>query len=112
MLNSLPEQLGMQKIIQPYVVCWKDAWSLEEAKHNGWSGFVMIAESHISIHTFVEEAYITADIYSCKPFDTQKALDYIRNAFEIQELETHIIKRGMKYQRVVAQIHKKLSHKK
>jgi S-adenosylmethionine decarboxylase len=111
-LNELPDQLGMQKIIQPYVVCWKDQWSQNSGKHNGWSGFVMIAESHISIHTFVEEGYITADVYSCKSFDTKKALDYFKSAFGIQEMETHVIHRGQKYERVLAQIHKKLSSKK
>ena len=73
-LNNLPEQIGMTKITLPYVVPYKDKWASSE---NGCSGFVMIAESHISIHTFVEENFFTADIYSCKSFDTSKAISYM-----------------------------------
>ena len=34
----------------------------------GYSSFAMIAESHLSIHTFPEEGFFTFDCYSCKDF--------------------------------------------
>jgi len=32
----------------------------------GWSGFVIIAESHISIHTFPARRFVSIDVYTCK----------------------------------------------
>ena len=43
----------------------------------GISGFVMIAESHISVHTFPDQDYVFIDIFSCRPFDTDAAIDYL-----------------------------------
>lgn len=32
----------------------------------GWSGFAVIQESHISIHTFPERGFLSADVYTCR----------------------------------------------
>jgi len=72
-LNELPGILDMKKLTTPYVV---DAPPVTPKDQGGISGFVMIAESHVSIHTFPDKGFLTADIYSCKAFDTQKALDF------------------------------------
>jgi S-adenosylmethionine decarboxylase len=36
-----------------------------EFKNGGVSGFVLLAESHISIHTWPEHRYAAIDIYTC-----------------------------------------------
>ena len=64
----------------------------------GWSGFVVIAESHISIHTFPRRKFLTADIYSCKEgIDANFFVDYLKRKFKLDEVEMHLIKRGTKY---------------
>ena len=47
---------------------------LQERKNEsyGYSSFAMIAESHLSIHTFPELEYFSFDCYSCKSFDVEK----------------------------------------
>ena len=40
-------------------------------------GFVIIAESHISVHTFPEHGYVWVDIFSCKEFETDGATERI-----------------------------------
>ena len=94
-LNNLPKELGMTKITMPYVVPWVDKW----ANTPGISGFVMIAESHISIHTFPDDDYIFIDIFSCMEFNTDKAIEYLKNAFSIKKLTINIIKRGIDFPR-------------
>ena len=64
-LSTLPKKLGMHKMTLPYAVKWLDPG----ATVPGISGFVMIAESHISIHTFPEKQYVFIDVFSCKLFD-------------------------------------------
>lgn len=64
----------------------------------GISGFVMIAESHISIHAFPDQDYAFMDIFSCKEFDAERAIGYLVDAFEAKNVEKHVLKRGMIFQ--------------
>jgi len=64
----------------------------------GWSGFVVIEESHISVHTFPGRGFLSADVYTCKNgMDTNYIKNYFKKTFELKELETNFIKRGLKY---------------
>src|SRR5829696_383876 len=50
LLDTLPERIGMTKIAPPYVF----RYSGVKPEDWGVTGVVIIAESHISIHTFAE----------------------------------------------------------
>ena len=70
-LNRAPDLIGMTKIMPPYAV------KLDPSPlypNTGISGFVLIAESHISIHTWPERAYLNLDIFSCKDFNHHQAV--------------------------------------
>ena len=90
MLNELPKKLGMKTIVDPVVVDYKD----NKGKESGVTGFVVIAESHIAIHTYPEKNFFSADIFSCKEFDYFKAIDYFREEFGAGKIEHKIISRG------------------
>ncbi|MAH33518.1 adenosylmethionine decarboxylase [archaeon] len=94
-LNKLPGKLGMSKMILPYAVKWLDPG----ATIDGISGFVMIAESHVSIHTFPEKDYAFIDIFSCKPFDVNRAAELLVNAFDAKKFTKKVIKRGLDFPR-------------
>ncbi|MBI2442422.1 MAG: S-adenosylmethionine decarboxylase [Candidatus Levybacteria bacterium] len=93
-LDDLPEKIGMKKLIKPYVVF---AEANDKNDPGGWSGFVIIQESHIAIHTFIKRRFITVDVYSCKSFDTGKTIQYFRDVFKTDDLETQIETRGKNY---------------
>lgn len=62
----------------------------------GISGVIVIAESHLSIHTWPEYGYAAVDIYTCG--DTthpEKACEYLAMAFEAQKTLLTVIKRGI-----------------
>jgi S-adenosylmethionine decarboxylase len=59
----------------------------------GYSTFVMIAESHLSIHTFPEEGFYTFDIYSCKCFPYEKVIEVLEQFFGPQKMSKNIIER-------------------
>lgn len=88
-LDTYPVQIGMTKISQPVVIRYAgnspDDW--------GISGFVIIAESHISVHTFVEPRYVNIDVFSCKDFDTERVLADLRDKFKLVEFRIHRIER-------------------
>jgi S-adenosylmethionine/arginine decarboxylase-like enzyme len=43
----------------------------------GYTGFVILAESHISFHTYPEYKFISIDFFSCKKLDEKKNMDFI-----------------------------------
>lgn len=93
-LDDLPEFLGMKKLTTPYVV-W--APGNDKKDPGGYSGFVMIQESHISVHTFPRRRFVSIDVYSCRTFDTAKTEAYLTKAFGLRECETNVIVRGTRY---------------
>lgn len=65
-------------------------------KPKGVSGIVLIAESHISIHTWPERGYASIDIYTCgnKCFP-EKAVSMILQAFACQKSDLIKVERGL-----------------
>ena len=49
--------------------------------NNGVSGVAVLAESHISIHSWPECGYAAMDIFMCGDADPQRAVDVLRDAF-------------------------------
>ncbi len=94
-LNTLPDKIGMTKITQPYVF----PYSGLVPEDRGITGMVVIAESHLSFHSFVEKDYFFFDLFSCKPFDVEAAKRYIIEAFGVQEVDAHYVERGLDFPR-------------
>ncbi|WP_461867110.1 adenosylmethionine decarboxylase [Thermococcus sp.] len=62
----------------------------------GVSGMVIVAESHISIHTWPEKRYAAIDVYTCGgTADPEKAVDYILDAIKAEYAHVSEIKRGI-----------------
>ncbi|MDP6494197.1 MAG: S-adenosylmethionine decarboxylase [Dehalococcoidia bacterium] len=94
-LDAFPSEIGMNKISEPHVTTYRGP------KEEDWgiSGFVLIAESHISVHTFPERAYVNIDVFSCKDFDNEKALAQIVKRFSLDQVKHWLIGRGLDYTR-------------
>ncbi len=88
-LENCPARIGMNRISPPYVLRYVGL----NPVNWGISGFVFIAESHISLHTFVERGYVNIDIFSCKDFDADKAIENLRDEFQLFKLRTSLIDR-------------------
>lgn len=92
-LETYPSQLGMTPLCAPVVLDYNGPKS-EDA---GVSGFVVIAESHISIHTFPYHNHVNIDIFSCKAFDTQLALKEVKELFALNQIKSWELERGLEY---------------
>lgn len=68
----------------------------KEDNDTGVSAFSIWNTSHMSAHSWVEENYISIDLYSCKDFDTRKVLDYTKEFFNIKEMRIVEIMRHFK----------------
>ena len=89
LLDTYPSRIGMTKISAPtvfrYVGSKPEDW--------GVSGLVFIAESHISIHTFVERSYVNIDIFSCKDFDAEQATRDFGDKLQLTRFTSRLINR-------------------
>ena len=62
----------------------------------GVSGVVVIAESHLSIHTWPEYGYAAMDIYTCgEHTDPWKACRYAAARFQAKQMLTTEVRRGL-----------------
>jgi S-adenosylmethionine decarboxylase len=97
LLMELPGHIGMRRVGFPHII------QITEPGIKGLSGFVFIMESHISIHTYEERGFVTADVYSCKNFDETKTQNYLIEAFGIQAFESNTAIRGKRFQNLPVQ---------
>lgn len=61
----------------------------------GVSGAVIIAESHLSIHTWPENGYAAVDIYTCGGLNPREGCDYLAENLLAGETRLHEIVRGL-----------------
>lgn len=94
-LYDLPQLIGMTRITQPYVFPYSGL--IPEDK--GVTGFVVLAESHCSIHTFQEKDYAFIDIFSCKPFDVDFTVDFLKQKFNAKKITINTKERGLDFPR-------------
>ena len=92
LLEEYPDAIGMTKISEPFVYRY-DTGSVPTDW--GVSGFVLIAESHISVHTFPDRGYMNVDIFSCKAFDSEAAVRELKGRFGIDSVKTAVLDRGL-----------------
>ena len=61
----------------------------------GITGVLVIAESHISIHTWPEHKYSAVDIFSCgNKVDYNKIIDYLKDKLKCKNFSSTSINRG------------------
>lgn len=94
-LNEAPDIIGMTKITTPMVFEYKSG----VPEDWGVSGFILIAESHISIHTYPDKSFVLIDIFSCKPFDENEAVRHAKDCFAIGRVEPRLVNRGLEFPR-------------
>lgn len=94
-LDELPEKVGMHKIFGPEVL---ECPELNEKDSGGFSGFTMIAESHISCHTFPFRKFVSIDVYTCKgSLDQEFIVNYFKEAFDLKDVEVNYLIRGTRF---------------
>ncbi len=62
--------------------------------NHGISGVAVLAESHISIHTWPENGYAALDVFMCGGAEPQATIEVLRAAFKPDRLAVEEILRG------------------
>ena len=92
-LRDFPASIGMTRITEPVVLPY------HAPKFEDWgvTGVVVIAESHISVHTFPERNLVYLDVFSCMPFDADMVLKRLTEHFSLYRAVPHRIERGLEF---------------
>ena len=60
----------------------------------GVTGYVLLSESHVSIHTYPELGYTAIDIFTCGDLDPEKIFENIKDNLPHGSVEVKRIERG------------------
>lgn len=93
LLDNYPARIGMRKIMPPYVFRYADSRPGEW----GISGFVLIAEGHISVHTFPDRGHINVDIFSATEFDAPSVVGDMKENFCLGKTRARLLENGLVY---------------
>lgn len=93
-LDEIVGYLGMEKQSPPSIFRSDEVRFPDKA---GLSGWVPLIESSIVIHTLTPKNFITIDIYCCRYFDVQKAIEFCKKFFEPKKVDDQYIVRGTDY---------------
>lgn len=94
-LFDLSEAMGMRPLAPPQIVSAPDNMLRDPG---GWSGVLIIAESHISLHTFPRRRFVSADVYTCRNgMDCDVAAQLLRSTFLLADTEVQFVRRGLRY---------------
>ena len=58
------------------------------------SGVAVLAESHISIHSWPEADYAALDVFMCGDAQPEKCIEILREAFSVRDVVVKVHHRG------------------
>lgn len=82
----------MRALMPPYVFRYDGDG---DAQEQGITGIVVIAESHISIHTYPMKNGAFLDVFSCRSFDHRSVLECVNATFEPVEVSSQTLNRSI-----------------
>ncbi|MBU2639620.1 MAG: adenosylmethionine decarboxylase [Nanoarchaeota archaeon] len=88
-LSGLPNEINMTKISDVLISDYK----AEDENESGISGVVLLAESHISIHTYPKKQFAVADVFSCNEFESKKVIDLMKTKFNFEKVKDRLVVR-------------------
>jgi S-adenosylmethionine decarboxylase len=95
-LDQYPTHIGMQKV-GPVELRYIET---NNPLDDGFSGFVIIATSHVSLHAWAPYRMVNMDIFSCEDFDVAEVVAFARKLFQTDDVEVHVVERATRSPRI------------
>lgn len=64
------------------------------ADEGGITGTCIISTSHLSIHAWPLQNFASIDLFSCKNFDSNKAMSFVEEFLGCNAMSTHVVHRS------------------
>ena len=95
-LEEYPNRIDMTKVGPAELRYIKTSSPLDD----GYSGFVIIATSHVSLHAWAPYKMVNIDVFSCEEFSVQDVVTFACETFQTQDVEVHAVKRATRSPRI------------
>jgi S-adenosylmethionine decarboxylase len=95
-LEEYPERINMVKVGPAELRYIKTSNPLDD----GYSGFAIIATSHVSLHAWEPYRMVNIDVFSCEEFSVEDVVAFARQTFQAQDVEVHTIRRATRSPRI------------
>jgi S-adenosylmethionine decarboxylase len=95
-LDEYPTIINMDKVGPVELRFIKTSCPLDD----GFSGFTIIATSHVSLHAWPLYGMVNLDIFSCEAFDVDDALWFATTKFQTKDVEVRAVERAIRSPRV------------
>ncbi len=95
-LEDYPDFIGMDKVSPAVLRDIKTSNPLDD----GFSGFVIIATSHVSLHAWPPYGMVNLDIFSCEEFSVHQVVQFAKTRFQTEDVEVHAVERATRSPRI------------
>ena len=82
--------LGAAREVQATVI----GQQFHQFEPRGATGFLLLAESHISVHTWPEEGLAAIDVFTCGEMDVNSIVDWLRDRLHPRQERVTVVTRG------------------
>jgi len=95
-LEEYPDRIHMVKVGPAELRYIKTSNPLDD----GYSGFVIIATSHVSLHAWAPYRMVNIDVFSCEEFVVADVVAFACQSFQTTDVEVHEIRRATRSPRI------------
>ena len=95
-LEEYPRRIDMVKVGPAEVRYIKTSNPLDD----GYSGFAIIATSHVSLHAWAPYGMVNIDVFSCEDFSIRDVVEFACQSFQSDDVELHAIERATRSPRI------------
>lgn len=90
-------EVAHMKVIAGPLVIYYDHPTRE--KESGVSGILILADSHFSLHSFINDGFLFLDLFSCDEFDPKELNQLLVDTFAPKDYTYRVDYRGEGYER-------------
>ena len=95
-LEEYPNRIKMVKVGPAELRYIKTSSPLDD----GYSGFVIIATSHVSLHAWAPYRMLNIDVFSCEEFSVEDVVAFACQTFQTNDVEVHTVRRATRSPRI------------
>lgn len=95
-LEEYPNRIDMVKVGPAELRYIKTSSPLDD----GYSGFAIIATSHVSLHAWAPYRMINIDVFSCEEFSVEAVVAFACETFQSNDVEVHVVRRATRSPRI------------
>jgi S-adenosylmethionine decarboxylase len=95
-LEEYPNRINMVKVGPAELRYIKTSSPLDD----GYSGFAIIATSHVSLHAWAPYRMLNIDVFSCEEFSVEAVVAFACETFQTTDVEVHSVRRATRSPRL------------